>query len=238
MTMVAMNEAVAAEGWSNDRLAARYGVTPRTVKRWKAVGRAAEDVCPVEDPLALIEWWQRRMKWRVPASVLEEAERVARGVGAKVEAAGGPRLFEDPGPGAGRSEGVDLETMVEADDLGVGVMRKVVSARAMKVAEAWRSGDETEIAAAERKHQQALSSLRQLERTREELARKTGAVVAREEVAAWVKRRETKLAQAFATSLARVAERARTEITELRQLVEEEKDRCFRALKDERGVAG
>jgi hypothetical protein len=53
--------------------ASRYGASVRTIKRWVADGAAADDVCPLDEPVALRDWWGRRMKQRVPAEILAAA---------------------------------------------------------------------------------------------------------------------------------------------------------------------
>lgn len=53
--------------------AERYGYSERAIKRWVALGREMdpEDLPPLEDPLAMGEWWERmraagKLKWKVP----------------------------------------------------------------------------------------------------------------------------------------------------------------------------
>ena len=53
------------------RIAARYGVDLRTVKRWSAIGRKVGELPPVSDPKELAEWWSRhRPAKRVPGNIL------------------------------------------------------------------------------------------------------------------------------------------------------------------------
>ncbi len=52
--------------------AERYGVGLRTVKRWVAVGREKDDVCPLDDPEGLYAWLNRHVKRSVPEGVLQE----------------------------------------------------------------------------------------------------------------------------------------------------------------------
>lgn len=205
-------------------VAARYGVTGRTVERWRAMGRKSGRRPPTEDPSAMAQWWARVSNRPVPAVILEACgKHVASGeAGAVAE-----------------GTALDLDQVAAADDLGVEVLAREVAACAIELRAARMAGDRGQIAAAQRQIREMTAALRQLERTREELARKSGRVIGRDEVAAWVKRRETKLAQAFAVALARAVERARSEgLLEARMIVEEERDRCFRALKDERDLAG
>lgn len=53
-------------------LAEFYEVSLRTVKSWAARGKAAEDLCPLDDPEAFREWWPRHHSTRpCPAGVLK-----------------------------------------------------------------------------------------------------------------------------------------------------------------------
>jgi len=66
--------AVAAEepevGGSMIRAAAgRYDSSPRTIKRWRAIGKAAGDECPLEDPERMLGWWSRNMSQKAPDGI-------------------------------------------------------------------------------------------------------------------------------------------------------------------------
>jgi len=69
-----VSEEVATVGGVGERVpvpeaARRYGAAPRTVKRWKATGKEKGDRCPLEDPVAMVAWWQRTMVQRVPDGI-------------------------------------------------------------------------------------------------------------------------------------------------------------------------
>lgn len=57
--------------------AGRYGASSRTVKRWAALGRENRDLCPLDEPEKMRDWWARNMSQRVPDKLLE-ADIVAR----------------------------------------------------------------------------------------------------------------------------------------------------------------
>lgn len=46
-----------------------YSVNLRTIKRWKADGLSKSDETPLADPEAMLAWWQRNMKLRVPPGI-------------------------------------------------------------------------------------------------------------------------------------------------------------------------
>lgn len=54
---------------SLEEYAERYGASVRTVKRWRAIGGECGDEVPLDDPEAMLAWWARRMKQRVPAGI-------------------------------------------------------------------------------------------------------------------------------------------------------------------------
>lgn len=55
-------------------LAAIYGKSVRTLKRYDQDGREAGDPCPLEQPGKMAKWWQTHMKHQVPAWLLKAAE--------------------------------------------------------------------------------------------------------------------------------------------------------------------
>lgn len=53
-----------------------YGRTVRVIKRWIEIGRAAKptpELPPLDDPEAMLTWWPRHMKWKVPDELLAAA---------------------------------------------------------------------------------------------------------------------------------------------------------------------
>jgi len=50
--------------------AVRYGVNPRSVKRWRAHGVAIGDLVPLEDAGKMVAWWGRNMKLRCPPGIM------------------------------------------------------------------------------------------------------------------------------------------------------------------------
>lgn len=57
--------------------AATYNVAVREIKRWVAKGRAAKpiDPPPLDDPVAMLDWWPKHNKRRVPQRLLDAADR-------------------------------------------------------------------------------------------------------------------------------------------------------------------
>ena len=56
------------EGW-----AALYKKSPRSLKRWAALGRKCGEDCPLGEPAKMPGWFQRHMKQRVPPELLQAA---------------------------------------------------------------------------------------------------------------------------------------------------------------------
>lgn len=57
--------------------ATTYQVTTREIKRWVAKGRAAKpiDPPPLDDPVAMVDWWPKHNKRRVPQRLLDASEK-------------------------------------------------------------------------------------------------------------------------------------------------------------------
>lgn len=51
-----------------------YGKSVRTLKRYDQDGRAAGDLCPLEEPGEMPGWWQKHMKQQVPSWLLNAAK--------------------------------------------------------------------------------------------------------------------------------------------------------------------
>lgn len=50
-----------------------YGSSPRSLKRWAAIGRENGEACPLECPGEMVGWWKRNMKHRIPKDLLKAA---------------------------------------------------------------------------------------------------------------------------------------------------------------------
>jgi|GEM_PF-3527242 len=55
---------------TRNHYAALFSQTARTINRWIAHGKAQDSPPPLDDPEAMIGWWMKHMKHRVPASLL------------------------------------------------------------------------------------------------------------------------------------------------------------------------
>ncbi|MFC7337282.1 hypothetical protein ACFQY0_08860 [Haloferula chungangensis] len=51
-----------------------YGKSQRTIKRWRQMGVQKRDLCPLDDPAALVGWWLRHQRQRVPVGILRAAK--------------------------------------------------------------------------------------------------------------------------------------------------------------------
>jgi hypothetical protein len=60
--------------------AAFYQVSPRTVKRWRAIGARCGDPVPLDSPGEMLGWWQRQMNQR-PTVAVQAAIDAARRMG-------------------------------------------------------------------------------------------------------------------------------------------------------------
>lgn len=49
--------------------AARYDSSTRTIKRWRSIGKAAGDPCPLEEPERMLAWWSRNMSQKAPDGI-------------------------------------------------------------------------------------------------------------------------------------------------------------------------
>lgn len=102
----------------------RYGVSVRTVKRWRAHGREAEDECPLENPEGMREWWARNMTQQVPAGILAAVAKARK-------EAGQGELFREKvvkSDGAGETRGAPdaLGAIPEGAELGLaGALRRL-----------------------------------------------------------------------------------------------------------------
>jgi hypothetical protein len=49
--------------------AVRYDSSTRTIKRWRSIGKAAGDPCPLEEPERMLGWWARNMSQKAPDGI-------------------------------------------------------------------------------------------------------------------------------------------------------------------------
>lgn len=90
-------------------MAAIYGKSVRSLKRYDQDGREAGDPCPLEDPVKFASWWQKHMKHQVPGWLLK-----ARGAGAPAEVV--PEAIEAP---AAAPEPEEINLDVFEDEIGL-----------------------------------------------------------------------------------------------------------------------
>ncbi len=63
------------------QLAAMYGVDTVTISKWKSMGVRQGIPCPVDDPIAMLDWWQKMIEagevsYRPSAKIIAAADRV------------------------------------------------------------------------------------------------------------------------------------------------------------------
>ena len=98
--------------------AERYGADLRTVKRWKAHGVARQDELPLDDPEAMMAWWQRNMKLRVPPGITEAVvawRKAGKSTGPVIELMPDLTLLDAPLP----DRQAQIEKPVAEDEIGL-----------------------------------------------------------------------------------------------------------------------
>lgn len=85
----------------------RYDAKARTIRSWVRDGQKCGDLPPLEDPAALVTWWARRRRNRVPPGILSAAAQRPLG----------PEKFSDNQPtGGGGSEKNQAEQIGGAEE--------------------------------------------------------------------------------------------------------------------------
>ncbi len=57
----------------------------RTIRCWITRGEENGDPCPLNDPVKMLDWWGRNMKWRVPAEIEAAAVSASKALPAEPE---------------------------------------------------------------------------------------------------------------------------------------------------------
>jgi len=179
-------------------VAVRYGVSPRTVKRWVAVGREHKDPPPL-DSLAAMQEWARRMVSRraagfsrgVPEEIDLLAEREARPsdpppatVNAELVEGNAVGSASMPGPPQ-QAHGIDLDTwdpeavnydhVISAAKLNFAVQQSLLR-------QAYESKDRDQVRTALVSFREAMNQLREVERDRQKIMLNRGELLRRDEV--------------------------------------------------------
>lgn len=203
-------------------LAKDYGTTVRTldriVKRAKEVGSIPNfwDAAELED-------WVRTYTGRKASHWLELAA-------SKVEKPTDPKS-EMPVQRAA----VDLANAEESGDMGLGLMRRLVTVASQGMAKAYEKGDALEIREAEGRFERLTKNLQIMEKTAVNLEKAGGDLVSKEKIATQVVRQAQRLASVMESELEKFfAEYFPDENREkVKSRTHELRDRVFRAYKVE-----
>lgn len=117
--------------------AAMYGADPRTVKRWRATGRANGDEPPFEDPEAMMAWAQRNIKIRIPPGIQAAVVKWRKEGKSPVAAVSVPEQKEIPLADAGK--------LAPRDDERAAVLSVPVSEEEMGLPQTLRRLNELEV---------------------------------------------------------------------------------------------
>lgn len=126
------------------RYSARYNRGWRQIRRWVEAGERSGVRCPLEDPQALMAWWPRHFKWRVPAEI-EQAAFEATKLGQAAlpvpeESAAAPEAAETAPPTQGKS--IDLESFDPEEGDRLRELKQIQAAKFAQLKEALRSGQD------------------------------------------------------------------------------------------------
>lgn len=136
-----------------------WGVSRKTLQRWKSAGLAAADPCPYRSaPDQMIDWYKRVFKKPPPDAILQTLERIKSPPAA---AAGTERLE------GGKLPQLDMSRFNPADYNYDGMlmsMRTLMLAQQQILNEAMASGDRSRIAQATDELRSTVEALRKLEK--------------------------------------------------------------------------
>lgn len=168
----------------------RFAASERNVKRWLAIGRDAQDPCPLDRPGEMARWWSRRMKQRVPENVLKAG--VAAGVTVEQQLAEGMPIFRAPpvvvadvgngptlAPAAKAPEGAQVGLAASLERI-----QRAEAAAAQRYLDAVAAGtDAGDVEQLRRAWDKLLEARRRVERDVPSLLERSGEVVLRADVA-------------------------------------------------------
>ena len=196
-----------------------YGVSERTVKRWKEVGRKCGEMPQLDDVVKFVEWWSVHMKHKVPESILKLLP-------AEPEAELDPVAAEPVNP-------LDLDSFDEVSDMGLSMMRKVVSVNGRELSEAYMKG--SGVSRAQKDFDSSVRSLRALEKTHADLAKSGGDLVSKKAVQSELAPIIGRMSSSFLEAMVRVVQTVSpgVERDDALAVCKPERDRCFNALRGE-----
>ncbi len=127
------------------RYCARYKRGWRQIRRWVEAGERSGDRCPLEDPRALMAWWPRHFKWRVPAEIEQAAVEATKPPSSSEHAA--PPTFEEAGsasppPPPPHGKSIDLESFDPEEGDRLRELKQIQAAKFAQLKEALRNGED------------------------------------------------------------------------------------------------
>lgn len=193
-----------------------YGVSDRTVKRWKTVGRKCGELPPLDDVVRFVDWWGVRMTHRVPDNIMRLLPAVA------------PKVEE-------KLDSVDLGGVAEITDMGLSTMRRVVAVKAKAVTDAYEVGDSGKISRAEKDLEGAVKTLRMLEKTHADLAKAGGDLVSKSWVRAELGPMMGRLSSSVLVAMIKAAQILAPDAGRdaVRAVCVGERDKCFSVVRGE-----
>ena len=204
-----------------------YDRDARGIKRWTAKGRKAVAdgagyMPPLDEPWKMPEWWDLHMSQKCPDHILKLADETMP-----------EDLKEDEAPSEPALESVDMDDIEEVGDMGLGLMRKEVALAGTKLALARKNRDRHEIRAAKSDLEDAVKTLRMLEKTYADMAKSGGDLVSRNQIGQEVKPGIIRLSSSFLPAMMKAVHRLAPSLSreEVRVVCVEERDACFSVLR-------
>ena len=204
-----------------------YDRDARGIKRWtakgrKAVAEGAGYMPPLDEPWKMPEWWNLHMSQKCPEHILKLAEETMP-----------EDLKEDEAPSEPALESVDLSGVEGVNDMGLSLMQKVVAVRGKELAAAYAAGRGVDINSAEKRLNDAVKSLRMLEKTQADMAKSGGALLSKDMVRSEIVPVVNRLSTSFLPAIIRAIQRVAPQVSreDARAVAVEERDACFTVLK-------
>lgn len=193
-----------------------YGVSDRTVKRWKAIGKEKGEMPPLDDVKMFVEWWSIRMKHKCPENILRLV----------------PAEVVEPEQ---RLESVDLGSLEGVSDMGLSSMRQIVQVRGKAVTDAYLKGNDVQISQAEKRLESTIKTLRMLEKTASDMEKAGGDLASRSQIRSELAPMITRLSTSILEAMVKAAQKIAPEVERDRILAvcTVERDSCFNILRGE-----
>lgn len=151
----------------------------RQIRRWIDRGEERADPCPLHDPAKMPAWWERNMKWRVPAEI-ETAAIASTVPGDPAPDQSSPTLPDDPVPRPMVNPTIDLESIDPEEGDRLRELKQIQSAKFTQLKNALKSGEEC--AVLESKYLKLSETIDKIETRVTERLKKRGLYILREAV--------------------------------------------------------